>query len=51
MRIEDIIDELEKQYPDTVSSIQTFEELLVAKAQQEMINHIKLMVQEPKRRK
>jgi len=51
MRVEDLIEELETQYPDTVDGLLTKEDLIERQAQIKMIAHIKLIVTPPKKKK
>ena len=51
MRIEDLIDTLETEYPNDINTIETHEDLIKAKAQQELIAHIILIATDPKQKK
>jgi len=43
MRAEEILTELDIQYPDSIQGIETKEELDERKVQRKLINHIRLM--------
>jgi len=51
MRVEELIEELEKQYPDTVMDVKDRDDLIKRQAQVEMIEHIRLIITPPKRKK
>jgi len=51
MRAEDLLDILEKEYPNSLDGIETQHDLVKAKAQQEIIAYIRLLVTEPPKRK
>ena len=44
MRIEEILDTLDIQYPDSIEGIKNQEEFLERKIQRKLINHIRLLV-------
>ena len=44
MRMEDVLAELDIQYPDSLRGIETKEELNERKIQLRLINHIRMMV-------
>ena len=50
MRPEEILEELDKQYPNSVDEIKDEEEFAKRKIQREMINHIRLMVTPQKKK-
>ena len=50
MRAEEILEELEKQYPDSLSGIESKEELDERKVQIKLISHIRLMVTPQKKK-
>ena len=43
MRPEEILEELDKQYPDSIDEIKDEEEFAKRKVQRKLINHIRLM--------
>ena len=47
MRVEDLLEELKEQYPISFTGIDTQSDLIKAKAQQELIAHIELLVTAP----
>jgi len=48
MRVEDVVEELKKQYPDTVEGLMTKEELIERQTQVKMVKHIELMIKPKK---
>jgi len=50
MRMEDVLTELDIQYPDSIDGIETKEELDERKVQRKLINHIRLMITPPKKK-
>ena len=50
MRMEEILAELDIQYPDSIDGIETKEELDERKVQRKLINHIRLMVTPQKKK-
>ncbi len=50
MRAEEILENLERDYPDTLEGIETKEQLEERKVQIKLINHIRLMVTPQKKR-
>ena len=50
MRTEEILENLERDYPDTLEGIETKEQLEERKVQIKLINHIRLMVTPQKKR-
>jgi len=50
MRTEEILENLERDYPDTLEGIETKEQLEERKVQIKLINHIRLMVTPQKKK-
>jgi len=50
MRAEEILENLERDYPDTLEGIETKEQLEERKVQIKLINHIRLMVTPQKKK-
>jgi len=51
MRAEEILEELDKNYPDSIDGISSSKEFETRKIQRELINHIRLMVTPKKKDK
>lgn len=46
MLVTELIKKLEKEYPDTLQGVMNTEDLIARKAEQDLINYIKLMMKE-----